>query len=887
MKKILWLFLLPILFVSCNQQSNKIYQSEKFDIEKDRVVQGEFTAKVVSAGEITSNYRSTASENFSRLITFKFSINEKDNENPSGQDHWLIIDEEHESPVIAFGHDPEPQPEDPGTNLPANYEYTFRVDMSPVLNQFDSLGYYQTFDGRKIAKDDFKGVYIAGGSDPLSWDFSNLQENQLKMNDEDGDSIYELTVKLNPYDEKELETKSWKLSTDLSEKPSYKSDQPLVDALFKLSLEEAIMNIEDDSTLRTGAKWSGVWTRDISYSIFLAFAYHEPEIAKISLLKKVKRSRIIQDTGSGGAWPVSSDRTTWALAAWELYKVTGDKNWLQKAFEVIRNTLEDDYKTLYCEETGMYRGESSFLDWREQTYPKWMSNKDIFLSQNLGTNVVHYQAHRIAEMMATELGEAHEKFAQRAEMIKKGLNKHLWVPEQGYYGQYLYGRTYQKQSPRFEALGEALAIIFNVADKEKTKEIVSSAPLTPFGTTCIYPQIPDIPPYHNNGIWPFVQAYWNLAVAKAGNEKVLNHGLASIYRPAGLFLSNYENFVAENGDYVGTEINSHRMLWSMAGNLAMVHRVFMGMSFETDGIRFKPVIPKGYDGKKVLRNFKYREATLSITVEGFGNKIKQFKLDGEVMDDPFIPADLSGFHEIRIRMEDNPFDKQKANFVENQFSLPSPKVKVENGNLIWDDLEQEPEYHIFRNGKKIGNTKENFWAIKNDGNKFNEYIVTATNILGYESYSSEPVMVFNEESEHIFEMEVFSEKSEKPYSNYSGDGFVEASTENNRNIQLAFEVPEKGLYRLEFRYANGTGPWNTDNNCAIRSLFHNGQFEDIIVMPQRGDGEWSDWGFTNPVMLDLEEGRNQLRLEFREWNINMDGEINKAMLDYMRLIKVR
>ena len=107
-------------------------------------------------------------------------------------------------------------------------------------------------------------------------------------------------------------------------------------------------------------------------------------------MKKVKRGRIIQDTGSGGAWPVSSDRTTWALAAWEIYKTTGDRTWLKQAYEIIKNSVEDDYKVIYDKTTGMYSGESSFLDWREQTYPKWMNNADIYVSQNLGTNAVKF-----------------------------------------------------------------------------------------------------------------------------------------------------------------------------------------------------------------------------------------------------------------------------------------------------------------------------------------------------------------------------------------------------------------------------------------------------------------------------------------------------------------
>ena len=378
------------------------------------------------------------------------------------------------------------------------------------------------------------------------------------------------------------------VTRDISSCPSYSSGQPIVDALYNMSLEEAKMNIEADSTFRTGAKWGGVWTRDISYSIFLAFAYHQPDVAKISLMKKVSRDRIIQDTGSGGAWPVSSDRIVWIIAAWEIYKVTGDESWLRQIYPIIKNTLEDDYKTLYDPNTGLYRGESSFLDWREQTYPKWMSNADIFISENLGTNILHYQANKILELISRILEEEGEVYLERSAAIKNAINKNLWIAGRGFYGQYLYGRQYLNISPRFEALGESLSVLFDVADINKAVSIFENSPVTPFGTTCIYPQIPGIPPYHNNAVWPFVQSYWNLAAAKTGNERALVHGLASIYRAGAFFLTNYENFVAETGDYNGTEINSDRMLWSMAGNIAMVHRVFIGMNFDVDGIRFNP-----------------------------------------------------------------------------------------------------------------------------------------------------------------------------------------------------------------------------------------------------------------------------------------------------------
>ncbi|MCU4165893.1 MGH1-like glycoside hydrolase domain-containing protein [Carboxylicivirga caseinilyticus] len=882
MKRLIVLICVGIAVWGCQNNQNILYENSKFSVLNDGVIQGNYRATVISPVHISSNYQSLVHEDYSRLITFKFSINEKDNEKESGTDHWIIVGDEHESPVIKFGGTNTPVPADPGTKLPPNYEYTFKLDMREVFSQFEEKGYYEVYDGSRVAKDDFKAVYLAGGAAPLSWDFSNLDENGLALKDDDGDGIYELQVILNPFDENSLQEKTWEASIDVSDKTVYHSEQPIVDALFNMSLEEAKLNIEADSTLRTGAKWGGVWTRDVNYSTLLAFAYHEPEVAKNSLRKKVKRGRIIQDTGSGGAWPVSSDRTTWALGAWEIFKVTGDREWLKEAYAVIKSSLDDDYMTLRNSETGMYCGESSFLDWREQTYPKWMENMDIYVSENLGTNAVHYRAHKILVEMAKLLEEPYEVYEQRAEAIKAGVNKYLWMQDKGYYGQYLYGRSSQVLSPRFEALGEALAILFDVADERQAKSIISKSPVTAYGTTCIYPQIPGIPPYHNNGIWPFVQSYWNLAAAKVGNEEALLHGLASIYRAGGLFLTNYENFVAENGDYVGTEINSHRMLWSMAGNLAMVHRVFIGMDFAVDGVYFNPVIPKVYGGVRTLSNFKYRDAILNIKVEGYGNKIESFMLDNEKRALAFIPSTLKGEHSIVIKMANNPFEKAGTHLVENRFSTSNPHVKLSETSINWEPVEGAEKYNVYKNGELL--KTGDFLSMQIAVDHFAEYAVTAINGYGDESFSSEPVKVIPVET--ILEIEQFYPKSSLPYTNYTGQGFIKISTNENVDLNLKVSVEEDGEYIIDCRYANGTGPWNTDNNCCIRSLYVNNDYEGVLVMPQRGKGEWSDWGYSNAVKVHLLKGNINLKIVLEVWNTNMDEEINEALIDFIRIIKV-
>ncbi|MDE5554964.1 MAG: hypothetical protein K2J10_07265, partial [Muribaculaceae bacterium] len=181
----------------------------------------------------------------------------------------------------------------------------------------------------------------------------------------------------------------WTRRNDLSAYPVLTTPNRLHTAIYNLGLDEMVNAVEPDTTLRTGKAWGGVWTRDVSYSIILSMAYMQPLASQISLMQKVNANgRIIQDTGSGGAWPVSSDRMIWAVAAYEIYKVTGDRKWLEYIYPVIKNSLFDDLEVVAAK-NGLVQGETSFIDWREQSYPRWMQTADIYQSQALGTSVVH------------------------------------------------------------------------------------------------------------------------------------------------------------------------------------------------------------------------------------------------------------------------------------------------------------------------------------------------------------------------------------------------------------------------------------------------------------------------------------------------------------------
>lgn len=881
------------LFASftCEAQTgnSSIYKSDAYSITLNEVLQGQFKAKAISATELSSNYQSPANSFKSPVLTFKFSINGKDNEMVSGKDHQLNIIAQNgvfTSPLLKFGQlytDKTPVPDN--TYLKQGTKLTLNLDMRDVLQSFTTKGYYTTFNGSKLYKEDFKSVYVAGSVSPLIWDFDNLVNNPAsKMTDSDGDGIYTLTLELNKQEEQKSTASSWKLSKDISAFPQYKSSYPLVDALYNLALEEMENAVEPDSTFRTGKEWAGVWTRDISYSIILSMATLQPKVAEYSLMRKVKNDRVIQDTGTGGSYPVSSDRMIWAVAAWEVYKTTGDKNWLRKAYNIIRNSVDDDLKVVFNEETGLVKGESSFLDWREQTYPKWMQSADIYESECLGTSAVHYQTNKVLAEMASLLNDkfSTDKYLKVANKIKEGINTYLWMPEKGYYGQFLYGRKYKTLSPRSEALGEALTVIFDIAGSEKAKQVVSNTPVNNFGIPCIYPQIPNIPPYHNNGVWPFVQSYWSLAAAKVGNDKALTQSISAIYRPAALFLTNKENFVASNGDFAGTQINSSNMLWSLSGNISMIYKVLFGMDFRANSLQFKPVVPKALAGVRSLTNFGYRNANLDILMEGYGNEIRSITLDGKPLKNAEVFASLKGKHVIKIMLSNNVLENSKVNHLADYTSPVTPSIIYASELLSWDHIENVVEYKLLRNGAEFARTPNTSYTVKDSG----EYQVIAIDKQGVESFASEPVEVYSATSIQEIEVEDFAEKSNFPYKGYSGDGFAEINTNLNNSISINFKVPEDGTYALDFKYANGNGPTNTENKCAIRTLSVNKDVLGTLVFPQRGKDEWSNWGFSNSKYVKLAKGSHQLALTFENSNANMNGDINQAMLDYLRIIKI-
>ena len=409
-----------------------------------------------------------------------------------------------------------------------------------------------------------------------------------------------------PFGERNIPAPAWSVQTA----------SPLFDGLFAMAQEDlrqdSVDAIRDDAFDRghampchcfeTGAKWHYVWTRDLAYSVDLGLWRFDAARSRNGLLFKLSGVRAkdapqgsypMQDTGSGGSWPISTDRVVWFLGARHLL---GDKVFADKVWQALNDTLAQDREYAFDARLGLYRGETSFLDWREQSYPEWTKDNVVFIAQSfaLSTNVLHYEALRLAEHMAGKRGDAraHDYGAQAA-ALKAAINARFWRADRGMYMSYIGGDGLPVDA--YDLLGLSLAITSGVADTERSRSALAHYPVWPAGSPVIWPERADEPIYHNRAIWPFVSAYALRAARAVDDPAQIAFQIESLMRGAALSGSNMENYELETqathvdaGKLSGPVVDSPRQLWSVAAYLDMVSEGVFGLG---DDGRVEPKLP--------------------------------------------------------------------------------------------------------------------------------------------------------------------------------------------------------------------------------------------------------------------------------------------------------
>jgi hypothetical protein len=472
-----------------------------------------------------------------------------------------------------------------------------------------------------------------------------------------------------------------------------------------------------------------------------------------------------------------------------------------------------------------------------------------------------------------------------ADTVRAAVDAHLWLPDRGYFAEYRYGRAFASLSPRSEGLGEALAVIGGLAAPAQARRIVRSAPAVAFGTPSFWPFIPGERLYHNGAVWPFVTAYNAWAGADAGNTAAVEHGLANATRAAALFLTNKENLVATTGHYDGTALNSDRQLWSVAGTLAGTFRLLFGMRLEEDRLAFRPMVPPSYAGERTLRGVRYRGAVLDVTVRGHGDGVARATVDGRAVARAEVPATLAGAHRVVLELNGR-WPRDTINIVAGRFAPPTPSLAPDpvapGGVLAWSPVPSAARYVVHRNGRPFATASVPRTRTRAE-DAVAEYQVLAVDSTGTESFLSEPLRVGAPAATQLVEP---AGAREREHPGFTGAGYLTLARDRNVTVSVPVRVDRAGTYAVDVRYANGSGPVNTDSKGALRTLRVDGREAGVLVMPQRGAGAWTSWGFSNPLRVRLAAGAHTLTLAYTALDENMDRRVNTALLDHVRLARL-
>jgi hypothetical protein len=717
--------------------------------------------------------------------------------------------------------------------------------------------------------------------------------------------------------------------TEVEGGPFTRTNDVMFDALYALALTEVRENsVESIETFgfnngdpvacppggcfETGEFWTYVWTRDISYSVDLGLAELDPLRARNSLEFKTSELRsgggrqIVQDTGTGGSYPISSDRVVWSLGARRLLSfLAGEERraFRDLALEVARDTIDHDRAVVFDEATGLYRGEQSFLDWREQSYPIWVRPDvaHVGMSKSLSTNVGHLSLLELAAELSSEVDDEANatRYAADAAALRTAVRERLWLEDEQMLSTYLVTELDPLPARRFDALGMALAILYDVVDAETARGMLDRYPVMTLGPPVIWPQQPGVEIYHNRAMWPFVTAYWLRAAKKARHARALAHGVEGLIALTATHLSNMENYEMVTGQvhfddepWSGPVVNSPRQLWSVAGFVNLVHEIVFGVHAAPEGLVIDPYLPQALASRFferadriVLNRLPYRGRELTIVVHApdapvpatSALVVEGLLLDGRDHEGPIGSRDLREHSVVEVFMLAEPAPSSTLRvFTEptrrDVFPPQSPTIRSfaagPDGlslSLSMSDME-DVTMTIHRDGETVaeGLDGAETWTDPDPSHESTSHCYTVETIYRdgqLPSQRSQPRCWWGAEDARVRtlsadQLTASGGTLEERYGRWHFSGWGEPG---DRIEASDFRPAVTGPHLVHVGYANAIGPPNTGITCAVKRL----EVRDVAADEVVASGYvfmphgllWGVWRQSNPIRVELDASR--------------------------------
>lgn len=529
-------------------------------------------------------------------------------------------------------------------------------------------------------------------------------------------------------------------------------------------------------------------------------------------------------------FPLVADVGTWAVAAWEIYCVTGSKEWLEEAYSVVKESVRKQWVAFRSREGTLLCGQSGLVsDW-EEYYPHWMMPMDRYQTVAANVNVSYACAFRVASRMAAELRRKAEWDHQLAfSNLRSAINDRLWMPDRQYYGQYLYGKYYPVLSSVSDSRANALCVLGGIATPEMSEALVANMPVVSEGVPMVYPRIGEADRFDAS-----VQALYALAAARVRNPQAFEHGASA--------LINHN---------VGKEVSAQ---W-----VALVCKGLFGMEFRPEGIAFSPMVPSAFNGDKVLRGLRYRDAVLDISLRGSGDRVASFMIDSVAVENMLVPRSIVGRHLVEITLSSNELS-ERGTGERDAASVPEvPDVKWSADGLTADigDARKNLMYEICLDGVVRQLVEGGYYRLS--GKQPAVAAIVPVENADLRGFSPREHVYAPGKSKTVISASSITPR--RPPLHFIKDrstasDYIELAARHNTRITCYANVPVAGDYFLTVGYSNGSP------RCAVRSLAVNDEDVATLFFPSLCQNDWITVYPSNTVVVRLVAGPNKIALTY-------------------------
>lgn len=676
-------------------------------------------------------------------------------------------------------------------------------------------------------------------------------------------------------------------------------------APVRVITSDTLLNAIDDSLLcdvevphlRSGsalfdAAWMLSWSRLNRCSPTLFNIIMSPETVDTN--RALQYLDYLMSSPDMSSWPLLDRKHPETIIATAVLASTSQisPKKLRSLARASKRILDTDSARLYNSVSGLWRGGGDGT--LSGALPPWIDDAERFAVESLAANALVCDAYASLASLLDAAGiEGASAAIDNAQSIANAINNRLWMPTEGFYSQYLYGRHKLIRGPSGSGAGNALAAASTlITNTEMARRVVNNLPRTPYGIVKSFP----ITDGTNDYTSPISdQGWWALACGRAADNTALWNAMSVLIRAVSLAA------VTPKQDMDNSDV------WcAFAG---AVSRVLFGLTPTVSGLELRPAVPEELGGDISLTGFPYRNATLDIHITGAGTRIASCRLDGSELASRIIPDTLSGNHSVNIDMIGATFEeKLSPAIVIPELLTPVPEINWNNSSVTVATQDAIDSYALLGNDERYEDICPDVPVRLPQRFGFSEFIVIPMTADGHAAgYCAPPHSVSQRGSAVTLQAEWFAARAlardiyRRLYLRWArlhARGRMTATQRPNRSltqlveitstesITFTVEAPTEGRCVIELGYADGRDAGSA--GMPLRSLAVNGQRIANLAMPRRGIPSDSTVTLTTiPVAARLHKGSNRIDIYSSDSDRRPDNRPDTIMLDFIRITSLQ